>query len=335
MKQSTVISYVTLTFTVLFVTFLGDALAEQEDESTRQCLIEVREVMASEGVKLGAGDLKRVTGDCKRGDVNRATEYVMWIGAYMRCTRDLKAHIENNKLDVDKDLLSRARGRCRLRDAALEKAIEVVDGAPTIKTAEPAEIISFVASNSKIYKGGAVTLSWRTANANTVTLSKLGGKDSQRVQTSGSQSVSPDKTTTYLLMAGQQTKGWTAMEEKLLKVTVLPKGVGVRKCSITGKLTGKWRQWVQNQHVDQQGSMWTVDVAIFSAGSGKWVGPASVENKGRYGTYRFKGLTPGEKYTIKPSWDSNPSQRTVSCSTGKSHRKPSYNFHITGHPMYD
>lgn len=333
MNQATMISYITLAFIVLLVTSFEDAVAE----STRQCLAEVREVMVREGIKqLGAGDQKRVNENCKQGDLNSATKYVKRIGAYKRCTQYLNDHIKNNNLDVDTKTLNRARGICRRGD--LQKAIEVVAaGAPTKKPAiEPPEIISFVASSSNIKKGGAVTLSWRTANANTVMLSGYGGKDIRRVKTSGSQSVKPDKTTTYVLMAGQQAKGPTAMEEKLLKVTVStsPTGPGVRKCSITGKLTEKWKQRVK-EHPKDRGSMWTVDVAIFAAGSNKYVDTASVKSMGSHGIYRFNGLNAGEKYTVKPSWASSPPSHNVTCLVGKSHKKRLYNFKITGSPMID
>lgn len=349
MKQTTAIFYATLVFFVIFVTFFEDAVAE----SIRQCHTEVRDVMVSEGIKkLDAGDLKIVNENCKQGNVNSATKYVKRIGAYKRCTQFLNDHIKSKRIKVDKKTFDRARGKCRRGD--LQKAIELVStGLPakgatkpykrprptkpplsTKEPAAPAKIISFVTNKSKIKKGESVNLSWRTENANTVTLSKRGAKDIQTVQTSGSQSVSPDKTTTYLLMAGRRTKGSTAMVSKLLQVTVsTPPN---RTCSITGNLTGKWKQLVYEQ-LKGPGSMWTVDVEIYAAGSDKMLRVASVANKGIYGNgkYRFNGLDCGKKYTLIPSWDSSPPERNVSFSAGKSHRNFLGNFTITGSPSYD
>lgn len=194
--------------------------SKEANGATTQCLAEVRETMGREGIKqLKAGDQKKVTRYCKRGDVNRATSYVMLIGAYQRCTRNLDAHIEENNLDVAKDVRSRAYSTCRRGN--LRKAIEVVAGAATKELATPAEIISFVASSSKVKKGDSVTLSWQTANANTVMLGRAGTSDLQDVLASGSQSVSPDKTTKYVLLAGRSTKGPVKMESKTLLVNVI------------------------------------------------------------------------------------------------------------------
>lgn len=220
MNQAVAISYITLAISIVCVTSIEDAVAQQADEATRRCLAEVRETMGREEIKqLDAGDQKKVAEYCKQGDVNRATRYVMVIGAYQRCMRDLDAHIENNNLDVAQDVRSRAYSTCRRGD--LRKAIEVVAGSSTREPAAPAEIISFVASNSKVRKGDSVALSWRTANANTVMLGRAGTGDFRNVQASGSQSVSPDKTTTYVLMAGQSTKGPAKMESKTLEISVI------------------------------------------------------------------------------------------------------------------
>ena len=220
MNKATAISYITIALIIFCVTPIKDADAQQGDEATRRCLAEVRETMGREEIKqLGTGDQKKVAELCKQGDVKRATKYVMQIGASKRCTRGLNAHIKNNNLDVAKEIRSRAYSTCRQGD--LRKAIAVVSGSPTKEPVAPAEIISFVATKSKVKKGGSVTLSWRTANANTVMLGRAGTKDFKNVQTSGSQSVSPDKTTTYVLMAGRSTKGPTKMESKKIQVSVI------------------------------------------------------------------------------------------------------------------
>jgi hypothetical protein len=85
--------------------------------------------------------------------------------------------------------------------------------------AAPPEIISFIASDTTVTKGKSVTLSWETANANTILLGRAGTEDFRSVPASGSQLVSPDKTTTYVLMAGHRTTGPT-MESKTLQIQV-------------------------------------------------------------------------------------------------------------------
>ncbi len=174
---------------------------------------------AAKGLNNSAQEIrKRLLNIVKQGNVNRATGYVKLIGAYRRCARELDAHIENNNLDVAKDVRSRAYSTCRQGD--LQKAIEIVTRSPTKEPAAPAEIISFVASSSKVKKGGSVTLSWRTTNASTVMLGRAGTSDFRNVQASGSQSVSLDKTTTYVLMVGRSTKEPTKMESRKLQVSV-------------------------------------------------------------------------------------------------------------------
>jgi hypothetical protein len=263
MIKTTKIGYITLALSALVLTSINYAVAEQADVTTRRCLVEVRETMIREGIKqLYAGDQKRVNESCKKGDVNSAIRFVERIGAYKRCVRDLDAHIKNNILDVAKDVNNRAKSQCRRGD--LRKAIEEINVAPAKIHATLAEIISFVANTGKVEKGSSVTLSWRTTNANTVMLGRYGANDFQKVQASGSRLVSPDKTTTYVLMVGQSTKEPTAMKSKTLQIAVStpPKGT----CSIEGELEGKWRQRIQERPKGPS-LIWTVDVGIYIVGS--------------------------------------------------------------------
>jgi len=326
MKKATMIGYITLALSALVLTSIEYAVAEQADVTTRRCLEEVRETMIREGIKqLYAGDQKRVNESCKQGDVNSAIRFVEWIGAYKRCVRDLDAHIKNNTLDVAKDVHNRAKSQCRRGD--LRKAIEEVNVAPTKIPATPAEIISFVANTGKVEKGSSVTLSWRTANANTVMLGRYGANDFQKVQASGSRSVSPDKTTTYVLMVGQSTKGPTAMKSKTLQIAVSTPQKGT--CSIEGELEGKWRQRIQERPKGPS-SIWTVDVGIYIVGSDRPFEGASVSDRG---IYRFKDLSAGKEYTVRPFWASSPQEGNVSCTPGKTLKGPK--FKITGRPLID
>ncbi len=237
MKQTIIISYIKLVFIMLFITYSEDAVAQQDDVQTRQCHIEIRKTMKLEGLKqLNPGDQKRVNENCKQGNIGSAIRYVMRIGAFKRCTYDLNTHIKKNNLVVAKDVQSRAYSQCRRGD--LRKAIEVLDRELTKVPRVPAKIISFVASTTKVKKGNSVTLSWHTANANTVMLGKQGTTDFPNVQTSGSQLVSPDKDSTYVLMVGQSTKGKpTAMKTKTLHIAVSTKPkppTRTRYCKVTG-----------------------------------------------------------------------------------------------------
>ena len=237
MKQTIIISYIKLAFIVLFITYSEDAVAQQDDGLTRQCHIEVRKTMKLEGLKqLNPGEQKSIKEKCKQGDIGSAIRCVMRIGALKRCIYDLNTHIKKNNLVVAKDVQSRAYSQCRR--GSLRKAISVLEKELTKVPAVPAEIISFVASISKIKKGNSVTLSWHTANANTVMLGKRGTNDFPNVQTSGSKVVSPDKDSTYVLMVGQSTKGKpTAMKTKTLHIAVSTKPktpTGTRYCTVTG-----------------------------------------------------------------------------------------------------
>lgn len=329
MKKITMIGAITVALSVLALTSIKYAVAENVDATMHRCLSEVRETMTRVGIKqLSTGDQKRVNESCKQGDVNSAIRLVDMIGAYKRCIRDLDAHIRDNTLDVSMDIRDRATSQCRQGD--LRKAIEEVSVAPTKIPATPAQILSFAANTGKVKKGSSVTLSWRTANANTVMLGSYGANDFQKVLATGSQSVSPDKTTTYVLMAGQSRSGPTAMESKTLQVEVSTPPNGT--CSIEGELKGKWRQPIQEQ---PQGptSIWTVGVGIYLVGSVSPLEGALVSNQGDHGIYRFNNMMAGQEYTVRPVWASSPAKGDIACMPGKIHQGPSFN--ITGRPLLD
>ncbi len=326
MKITTTIVYITLALSVSVFTSLEYAVAEQADGTTRRCLEMVRETMTREEIKqLYKGDQKRVNESCEQGDIKSAINFVELLGAYNRCVRELDKHIKNNNLDVAKDLHHRAMSQCRRGD--FRKAIEVVDVVATKIPATPVEIISFVANTGVVIKGGSITLSWRTANANTVMLGRQGANDFKKVQASGSLLVSPDISTTYVLMAGNSTTGPTAMTSETLRIVVdaAPKGT----CSIKGELEGKWRQSIQMRPGGPT-EIWTVSIGIYEVDSDNPIKGASVSGDG---IYHFKELSAGKDYTVRPSWDSSPQQGNVSCTSGKTHKGPKFN--ITGSPLID
>ena len=326
MKKSTIIRYTTIVLSMLFLTTTEHSVAEQTEMNISQCLLEVREAMTREEIKqLYSGDQKKINEKCEQGDVDGAVRSVERYGAMNRCVQGLDAHIKSNNLDVTKDVHSQAMSRCRRGD--LQSAIEQVSATPTKIPASPAKIISFVTSTKTVKRGSPVTLSWRTENAGSVMLGTFGKNDLLKVRASGSQSVSPDKTTTYILMVGQSAKGPTTMISKKLQIAVSTPPNGT--CSIEGKLYGGFRQPVQEKYKGPT-TMWTVDIGIYFAGSNSPIKGASVSDRG---IYRFNDLSAGETYTVRPSWDSTPREKNVSCEPGKTSTGPK--FTITGRPRID
>lgn len=314
--------------TLVLLPSIEYAVAEQADVTTNQCLLKVRETMIREEIKqLYAGDQKKVNESCERGDVNTAIRYVKRIAAMKRCVQDLDAHIKNNNLDIAKDVYNRAMSQCRRGN--LRKAIKEVSVESTKTPATSAKIISFVSNTSNIQKGSSVTLSWRTANANTVMLGQSGANNFQKVKASGSRSVSPDKTTNYVLMVGKATKGPTAMKSKTLQIAVSTPPTGT--CSIEGELEGKWRQRIK-ERPQAPSSIWTVAVGIFIVGSDIPF-PFEGASISDHGIYRFKDLSAGKEYMVRPSWASSPRKGNISCKAGKIHKGPK--FKITGGPLID
>lgn len=83
----------------------------------------------------------------------------------------------------------------------------------------PAPQCTFIASKDTIQAGETVTLRWRTANAESVRITNLGGNVTD---TNGQRSVTPDETTTYELTAvGRDGDGTTSCD-----VTVTVEGEG-------------------------------------------------------------------------------------------------------------
>jgi len=328
MKRATMTSYIKVAVSVLFLSSIQYSAADEVDISTNQCQLEVREAMTREGIKaLYAGDQKRVDRSCEQGDVGSAIRFVASIGAFSRCARGLDEYIQNNTLSVAEDVVNRAKSLCRRGD--LDKAIEEINVEVAKTPLNPAQILSFSASASEVEKGSTVTLSWSTENTNTVMLGTYGKNDLLKVPSSGSQEVSPEETTTYVLMVGQSTKGPTTMKSRKLQVVVTASAN--ETCSIEGELQGEWQRQIQELPTGPA-SLWTVGVGIYTANSDSpfALSGASVDD---LGIYRFKDLSAGKQYTVRPSWDSVPREGAVSCTSGETHKGPT--FEITGGPLID
>ena len=79
----------------------------------------------------------------------------------------------------------------------------------------PPEIIAFKAAPSTINKGARSILTWKTENATEVIIEPLG----QRFEPSGRNTVSPDKTITYTLMA-RNKEGKEVRKKVTIKVKI-------------------------------------------------------------------------------------------------------------------
>jgi hypothetical protein len=318
-----------IAFNLLLLASIGYSNAGQAGIANNECLLEVREAMSRAQIKkLYTADQNRVNSLCNEGDTESALTYVALIGALKKCVRDIDEYIEKNFLDVTKDTLRAARLQCR--QSGLLGAVEVLNAEPVTSSIDSsAKIISFVASADVIEKGGSIILSWSTEKANTVMLGRNGETDFVKVQASGSRSVTPDDTSTYVLMAGQSTKGPTTMTSRKLTVTVSESPAGT--CSIEGLLNGAWQQQVK-ERLTEPSSTWTVGVGIYISDSDSpfAITGASVNN---HGEYSVSNLIAGKTYTVRPSWASTPREGSVSCTKGRVHIGPK--FKITGGPKYD
>lgn len=83
------------------------------------------------------------------------------------------------------------------------------------------KIKSFISTETQVEKGDAVTLSWETENAVKVMLGKAGSTDFREVPSSGSETFTIDKTSTFLLMASpKSTTGPSIAESQKIKIEV-------------------------------------------------------------------------------------------------------------------
>lgn len=355
-KQATMISYIiTLAFIVLLVTSIEDAVAQQVDEPTRQCLQEVRELILV-GLKLSAADLregtilgaelKMVNEYCEQGEVVRARTTASAIVTYRKCTQNLNDHIKNNYPDVDINLLTGAYRSCRRGD--LQEAIKIVetDYRKRLPIEQPQKlpwpkIKKFWITPAVSKPGDQITFHWHVENADSIRLYEdLGDDDLGDIELRGgprngvldsSFSTTLDKTTTFLLVAADRA-GRKTGKNFIAQVTGSTKPK--ETCTISGKLTGKWRQEIREREYGPL-STWTVRVYIYDGNSELAFAVASVKTTPvtYNGTYSFEKLEAGKDYTIKPEWTSTPSQGIASCSAGKTKKGPS--FLITGKPHYE
>jgi len=85
----------------------------------------------------------------------------------------------------------------------------------------PVKIMSFSSTENNVEKGETVTLSWQTENASKVRLGKVKSTDFHEVPATGSETVTIDRTSTYVLMASPKSlKGPTKVESKKIKIEV-------------------------------------------------------------------------------------------------------------------
>ena len=289
----------------------------QSGDSERRCLAEVSETMVRVQIKQLEPEIEEaVAGLCELGNTRRATRMVMAVGASQRCKQGVDTHIADNNLDVAEDARSRAYEACR--GGNLKTALRFVVGSPTKAPAAPPEITSFVASSATVNKGGTVTLSWRTSNADKVTLSEknpAGGIINPRdVSGSGSQSVSPDRTTTYILLA--RRAGTTRADFKQVQIQVSRPTTIASTCSISGRVTGNLRD---------QGFELT-HVGIFIPGE---LNPEFREEVDSRGRYTFEDVPGDQEFRVAPlgGWQYHQRTETVSCFAGRTVR---VDLHVLG-----
>lgn len=199
-----------------------------------------------------------------------------------------------------------------------------------INTENPAKINSFLSSKNQVQTGDSVTLTWETENTSAVMLVNEETQDIQDVRSSGSKNVVIGKTSTYILMAfPKSSNGVTKVEKKKITVRVFNIVPIIETCTISGQLTGKWKQEVIIRTQDPT-EIWIVKVFVTSKDSGKVISVASVDKTGRFIS---KLLPAGKRYILKPQWKSNPREITVSCEKKKNHQ--GINFNITGRPIVE
>jgi hypothetical protein len=137
---------------------------------------------------------------CTKGDTDKWT---VLLESY-KCASQLKNHIVRNKLKPDEDTLRRAHLFCRSKKPDLNSAINLVGAGSEKPLAKPSKIVSFTTNKKNVLKGRSVILSWKTSNADRVTfVEKKQDKviNERSLSSSGSLSIKPVKTTTYMLIA--------------------------------------------------------------------------------------------------------------------------------------
>lgn len=198
------------------------------------------------------------------------------------------------------------------------------------------QIVSFDSDKRQISEGDTATLRWITTGAEKVLLEAYpmrGNSSVSDLPSTGFLSVSPSVSTTYELKASSR-RGLSSVSQRLhIRVIATPEVAGT--CSVSGRVTGRWRVQVDDPTGRQTGiagtSTYTLkSMRITSQDSGKLVATAPLSLSGRY---TFENLPAGKKYKIAPElgWRHEPQSRIVSCTANESHRA---DFRILG-PMID
>lgn len=215
------------------------------------------------------------------------------------------------------------------RTVAVEVAATKPNPPPTPQIAARPEIKSFRASHRNAPRNKPVKLFWTTRNASAVSLFANGveietQRDLATVEAAGFQ-VSPDVTTSYLLIAENRDGRRASQEVKVGVVTVTQTAF----CKIAGRVTGKWRQNIAQRPGGPE-SEWIVDMLLFKRGERSPKDQAKV----RGGRYSFNRVPVEGSYFVSPSWKGQPNQVDVrNCRAGKKLRIR--DIRITGGPLID
>lgn len=190
--------------------------------------------------------------------------------------------------------------------------------ATTVQVTDHPPSASFSASASSIYYGQAVTLSWNTANANSIFIDQGIGS----VQASGSRVVNPTVTTTYTLVAN----GVGAPASQSVTIQVNPKvriwentGFGGRAQDVNGpaNFQDPFKQSISSIQIFTD--EWVTLVGVKGTGIGILVikGPKNLDNLHLIGARKFDhwgdailglaGFTPGNS----PAPVANPDYTTL------------------------
>jgi hypothetical protein len=193
---------------------------QQADEA--RCLEVVRETMRDEGIKqLDASVQNAVNQYCSRGAVAQALKSVRFVGTFDRCIQAIRDYVADSKAEgitLTREDLGKAEIVCRSGGDASE-AVAALPGVPKQEPVS-AKIVSFVASQYKIARGDSVTFSWETSNATSVAITELTptgalGTNRIAVNLSGTHSISPEASASYVLAAAGAGKGRTVLSVPL------------------------------------------------------------------------------------------------------------------------
>jgi eukaryotic-like serine/threonine-protein kinase len=185
-----------------------------------------------------------------------------------------------------------------------------VSVAPVTPTPKPS-IEKFAISDPEIELGKSVTLTWKTSNAQTVTLEPIG----KSLEANGSLKLDPQKTTTYRLVASSPSG--TADESLTVKVTARPEAIAVKppdpatppaSLPATVKLDGQWSHNFGDLSIKQNGNQ---IVGFFHDGFRSANGDKErinlsgiISGNKITGTYQLEGVRKTFEWTVDPSGNS-------------------------------